>query len=58
MGGVTLAFEAMTAWAAAAPLHENQGGGQEGAVRLKLFKAGQEVTADESGVFGDLATPA
>ena len=54
VSGMAWAFLAMAAWAAAAPFDQDQTGGQNGGFGMKLFEAGQEMAADESGVFGDL----
>lgn len=56
MSGVALALLAVTAWAAAAPVDEDQAGGQQGRLGMKFFESGQEVAPDEGGVFGDFHT--
>jgi hypothetical protein len=53
MGGMALALSAMAARAAAAPVDEDQAGGQDGRLRVKLFEPGLELAADEGGMFGD-----
>jgi hypothetical protein len=53
MGGVALALLAMAARAAAAPVDEDQAGGQDGRLGVKLFESGLELAADEGGMFGD-----
>ncbi len=53
MGGVALAFLAVAAGAAATPVDQDQTGGQNGRAGMKLFEAGQQMAADEGGMFGD-----
>jgi hypothetical protein len=53
MGGVAWALLTMAARAAAAPVDEDQAGGQDGRLGVKLFEPGLEMAADESGMFGD-----
>ena len=53
MGGVALAFLAMAARAAAAPTDQDQAGGQDWRLGMKLFEAGQQMAADERGMLWD-----
>ncbi len=50
---MALALLAMAAWAAAAPVNQDQAGGQDWGLGMKLFETGQEMAADERGVFWD-----
>lgn len=58
MGGVSLTFLAMTASATAPPVDQDQTGGQNGALGVKLLEAGLEVAPNNRGVFWDGATRA
>ena len=53
MGGMALAILAMAAWAAATPVDQDQTGGQDWGLGLKLFKAGQQVAANKGGMLGN-----
>ena len=53
MGGVALSLLAMAAWASAAAVNQDQTGGQEWGLGMKLLEAGLEMATNESGVFGD-----
>ena len=53
MSGVAFTLLAMAAWAAAASVDEDQAGGQDGRLGVKLFEPGLELAADEGGMFGD-----
>ena len=53
MGGMALAFLAMAARAAATPVDQDQAGGQDWGLGVKLFEAGQQMAADEGGMFGN-----
>lgn len=50
---MTRALVAMTAWAAATALDQDQAGGQERGMGLKVFELGLEMPANESGMLGD-----
>ena len=51
MSGVALVFLAMAAGAAAAPVDQDEAGGQDGSFRVKLFEPGEEMAPNESGMF-------
>lgn len=53
MGGMTGSLLAMATWAAATPVDQDQAGGQDRRLGMKLFEARQEMAADEGGVFWD-----
>ncbi len=53
MGGMTGSLLAMATGASATPGDQDQAGGQDRRLGMQLFEAGQELAADESGVFGD-----
>ena len=53
MSGVAWAFLAVAAWAAATPVDPYQTGAQDGGLGMKFFEAGQEVAADQGGMFWD-----
>ena len=53
MGGMALALLAMAARAAAASVDEDQAGGQDGRLGVKLFEPGLELATDEGGMFWD-----
>ena len=50
---MALALLAMAACAAAASVDEDQTGGQDGRLGVQLFEPGEEVAADEGGMFGN-----
>ena len=50
---MALAFLAMTAWAAATALNQDEAGGEDRTSGAKILEAGQEVAADESGMLWD-----
>ena len=53
MGGMALAILAMAAWAAATPVDQDQTGGQDWGLGVKLFEAGQQVAANKGGMLGN-----
>ena len=53
MSEVAFALLAMAASAAAASVDEDQAGGQDGRLGVKLFEPGEEMAANERGMFGN-----
>lgn len=54
MGGMSLALLAMAAGAAATPVDQDQAGGQDWGLGVKLFETGPQMAANEGGMLGNL----
>ncbi len=53
MSGMARTLETMTAWAAATAVDQDEAGRQDWRFRMEFFQAGQEMAADERGMFRD-----
>ena len=53
MSGVAFTLLTMAAWAAAASVDQDEAGGQDGRLRMKLFEPSEEMATDEGGMLGN-----